>query len=223
VREFTRHASHELKTPLTVIRAQLESALCDGNSGPVAQQAGIREALDEVQHLACIVEGLTFLTKADAGLVQLKREPVQLDALMRECLENAEALAQTRALSVSLDAVTPVVVQGDEERLRQMLLNLTDNAVKYNCEGGQVVMALRRANGMAELTIANSGEGIPPELLPRVFERFVRSDTARVNVAGGCGLGLPIAAWIARAHGGEIQIASTPGQSTLVTVKLPLF
>jgi signal transduction histidine kinase len=114
------------------------------------------------------------------------------------------------------------VVRGDAHRLRQLLLNLVDNAVKYNQAQGRVVLALRRAVPSAEFTIANSGPGLAAETLPRVFDRFFRGDPAHGTDVEGCGLGLSIARWIVSAHGGTINIASQPATDTIVTVLLPL-
>jgi signal transduction histidine kinase len=219
---FTLHASHELKTPLTVMRAELETRLRDVGALPPAQREWAQSLLDEMQRLAHIVDSLTLLTKADAGLVTLTRQPVLLADLMRECFEDAQILAEPYGVTVTLAACEKVVISGDRHRLRQLLLNLADNAVKYNQPGGSVTLALRRAGEFAEVSLANTGPGIPSELQARVFERFVRGPEARHCAADGCGLGLTICQWIAQAHGGTIQVQSEPGQSTTFTVRLPL-
>jgi signal transduction histidine kinase len=221
VHEFTLHVSHELKTPLTVMRAELETRLRDANALPPAQRDWAQSLLDEMQRLARIVDSLTLLTKADAGLVTLERKPVALEALVRECFEDAQILAEASEVTVTLAACEKVEVSGDRHRLRQLLLNLTDNAVKYNHPGGSVTLDLRHAGEFAEITVANTGPGIPPELQARVFERFVRGTEARSRVADGCGLGLTICQWIVRAHAGTIEVQSEPGQTTTFTVRLP--
>ena len=126
------------------------------------------------------------------------------------------------SIHVKLANCEEISVRGDRHRLRQLLLNLADNAIKYNQPHGQVTMNLRRADNLAEFNIANTGAGIPPEILPRVFDRFFRGDTAHESAIDGCGLGLSIAEWIVSAHGGTIQIASAPSKITTVTVRLPL-
>jgi signal transduction histidine kinase len=131
-------------------------------------------------------------------------------------------LAQASGLTVSLTACEAAQVRGDAHRLRQLLLNLADNAVKYNQPGGSVTMALRRAGEAVEFTMANTGPGIPPEALPRVFDRFYRVDAAHNNAIDGCGLGLSIAQWIVSVHNGAIRIESAPAKLTTVTVRLPL-
>jgi heavy metal sensor kinase len=221
IREFTLHASHELKTPLTVMHGELETALREEKLA-AAPRERLLSQLDEVQRLSKIVDGLTLLTKADAGQVQLAREQVRLDELVRDTFADAQILAEPRGVSVELTACEELIVQGDRHRLRQLLLNFADNAIKYNAPGGRVTMNLRRADSAAEFIITNTGPGIAPEMLPRVFDRFFRGDSAHSNGVDGCGLGLSIAQWIVAAHGGSIRIASEPAKSTIITVRLPL-
>ncbi len=220
-REFTLHASHELKTPLTVLCGETETMLRD-ESLSAAECERAASLLDELRRLARIVDGLTLLAKADAGQVVLRPEPVRLDELMRDNFADAQILAESQDIRVELASCEEITVRGDRHRLRQLLLNLTDNAVKYNQPQGRVIMSLRRAGDMAEFTVANSGPGIPPEILPRVFDRFYRGDAAHSQTVDGCGLGLSIAKWIVSAHNGTIQIESTPDKITTVTVRLPL-
>lgn len=221
VHEFTLHASHELKTPLTVMRAQLETALRDGSLG-AAQRDWMLGQLDEVQRLAAIVDSLTLLTKVDAGLVTLEHEPVRLDELMRECFEDALILAEPSGITVTLGECAPVTVAGDRHRLRQFLLNLTDNAVKHNRTGGHVSLALRQAGRSAVIEITNTGEGIPPDLRGQVFERFVRGPGARRTASEGCGLGLTIAQWIVKAHQGTIELSTDESRLTTARVRFPV-
>ena len=221
IREFTLHASHELKTPLTVMHGELETALRDQKLAP-AQREKLESELDEVQRLAKIVDGLTLLTRADAGQITLAREPVRLDELIREACADAQSLARPQEIQVTLTACEELTVTGDRHRLRQLLLNLTDNAIKYNQPGGTVTLGLRGIGQTAELAIANTGPGIPPDILPRVFDPFFRADSSHSQSIEGCGLGLSIARWIAKAHGGTIQIASEPNRLTRTTVRMPL-
>jgi signal transduction histidine kinase len=222
IREFTLHASHELKTPLTVLHGELETALSENNL-PAAQRERLASQLDEIQRLAKIVDGLTLLTKADAGQIELKREPVALDEIVRDVFADAQILARPANISVSLAACEPTVIRGDKHRLRQLLLNLADNAIKYNQPGGTVEISLRRADAAnVELSVTNTGAGIAPEVLPNVFNRFFRGDASHNNAVDGCGLGLSIAQWIVTAHTGGIQITSVPNKTTIVTVHLPV-
>jgi signal transduction histidine kinase len=220
IREFSLHASHELKTPLTVMRGELETALVATNHSDEQRERLLSE-LDEVLRLTKIVDGLTLLTKADAGQISLAQDDVQLDELVRDCFEDAKILAQARDVHVCLGKVEQVSIKGDRHRLRQLLLNLSDNAVKYNIINGVVNLRLRMVDGMAELEIANSGPGIAPELQLRVFNRFFRGDSSHNNSVEGCGLGLSISQWIVHAHGGSIEFRSKPEPMTTFTVRLP--
>jgi signal transduction histidine kinase len=220
IREFTLHASHELKTPLTVLRGEMEMALRE-ESLTAAQRERLLSQMDEIERLAKIVDALTLLTKADAGQIKLTFETLRLDDLVRESFADAKILAQPQRVHVSLEACEEISLSGDRHRLRQLLLNLTDNASKYNRPEGTLNIFLHRVEGFAELKIENTGAGIPPEILPRVFERFFRGDTSHSQAVEGCGLGLSIVQWIVTAHNGSIQIASEPGMITTVTVRLP--
>ena len=221
IREFTLHASHELKTPLTVMRGELETALRESESLPARQSEWIESLLDEVNRLARIVDSLTLLTKADAGLVPLERKPVPFGELVQEAFEDALILAQPHRVQVTLDECADAVLTGDRHRLRQLLLLLADNAVKYNRPGGEIHISLCAQDGTAELRITNDGGGITPETQRRLFGRFVRGENAKGKV-DGCGLGLTIAQWIVQAHGGSIQLSSEAGEKTTALVRLPL-
>lgn len=221
IREFTLHASHELKTPLTVMRAEFETALCDPTT-PARQREIYADQLDEIARLTKIVDSLTILAKADAGQMTLAREPVRLDELVRDSYADAQLLAQPDRKDVALEFCEATVVQGDRHRLKQLLLNLTDNAIKYTQPEGRITVELAHRDGSAELTISNTGPGIAPEILPRVFDRFFRGDPAHNNTIEGSGLGLCIAQWIVKAHGGEIRLGSEMGKETKVIVRLPL-
>ena len=220
IREFTLHASHELKTPLTVLCGETETELRDESLTP-DQRDRAASQLEELRRLATIVDSLTLLAKADAGLIKLNFAPVRLDELVRDSFDDTQILAHTSGVRVDLKSCEEVTVNGDAHRLRQLLLNLADNAVKYNQPNGSISMSLRRVGDYAELAISNTGPGVPPEKLPRVFDRFYRGDPAHSNNVEGCGLGLSIAQWIVSAHNGTIQMTSEPAKLTTVTVRLP--
>jgi heavy metal sensor kinase len=221
VREFTLHASHELKTPLTVMRAEIETALGEDHLTS-SQREVFANQLEEIQRLAKIVNSLTFLAKADAGQAALQFESVRLDELVRDSFSDAQVLARPQGIVVELPVCESISLQADRHRLRQLLLNLTDNAIKFNRPEGKVTVALKKHNGVAELKISNTGRGVPPEKLSRVFDRFYRGDAAHGNEVDGCGLGLSIAEWIAKAHRGGIQMVSEPDQWTTIIVTFPL-
>jgi len=221
IREFTLHASHELKTPLAVLHGEIETMLLHPATTP-AQREAFASQLDEIQRLTKIVEGLALLAKADTGQLVLAQDPVRLDELVQDSYADALLLAQQQKITATLTTCDETVIQGDRHRLRQLLLNLTDNAIKYNQPNGRVEMSLKRNGERIELTIANTGKGIPAPALRRVFDRFFRGDESHNSEIEGCGLGLSIAEWIVKAHGGSIQIASEPEKLTTVTVRLPL-
>jgi signal transduction histidine kinase len=193
-----------------------------GDSLSAEQREKLADQLDEIQRLTKIVDGLTLLTKADAGQIALPFETVALDEIVRDAYEDAQTLAKTAGIGVELADCEQIAVRGNRHRLRQLLLNLADNAVKYNQPQGRIGFSLRRIDARAQFTIANTGAGIPPDKLPRVFDRFYRGDASHNSAVDGCGLGLSIAQWIVAAHRGTIQIESTPGKLTTVTVTLPM-
>src|SRR5450631_3663896 len=213
IREFTLHASHELKTPLTILCGETETELRDESLAP-AQREHAASQLDELRRLARIVDGLTLLAKADAGQVALQLETLRIDELVRDNFADAQILAEPHGIRVELTDCEEISVRGDRHRLRQLLLNLADNAVKYNQPHGGVIMSLMKSDGMAQFTIVNTGAGIPTEILPRVFDRFFRGDVAHGSAVDGCGLGLSIVQWIVSAHNGSIKIESVPTKLT---------
>lgn len=222
VREFTLHASHELKTPLTILRSGFEQSLSRQDlSEPMRDQ--VINWMDEIDRLNRVVSGLTLLTQADAGQVSLITEEVALHDLLRDAASEAEILGQALELTVSVDIAEPVHIQADRHRLRQLLLNLTDNAVKYNREKGYVryVLQLEPEPARAIIRVESGGRGIPADELPHIFNRFYRSTTSRGSGQDGVGLGLSICQWIAQAHGGELSATSQPDHTTLI-LSLPL-
>ncbi len=221
IREFTLHASHELKTPLTVLCGEMELELRSEALSESARERCVSQ-LEELRRLSRIVDALTLLARADAGLFDLKFAPVDLSEIVQDNFADAQILAQAQGIQVELTSYEKAVVMGNKHRLRQLFLNLADNAVKYNEQGGRITMTLRQTGLVAEVVLTNTGPGISPEALPRVFDRFFRGDPAHSNIVEGSGLGLSIAEWIVKAHGGNIQIESVPGKLTTVTVKLPI-
>lgn len=219
-REFTLHSSHELKTPLTIMHGTLEQMLEDPVT-PVGHREKVASMLEEVQRLSTIVGQLSFLAKADAGLLQVEHERVALDEMVRDVAEDASMLAAGAEITVTLDHSDPAQTMGDRKRLRQVLLNLADNAVKHNRRGGSVNLSLRDRGGLVEFQIVNTGDSLPSELRHRAFERFFRGDTSHNPNADGSGLGLSIAQSIAHAHQGEIVMSVLEDQRTCVTLSLP--
>ena len=219
-REFTLNASHELKTPLTVIHGTLEQ-MATNEQAEESDRDRAASLLEEVQRLSSIVGQLSFLARADAGLLPIAREPVALDDLVRDLAEETMILASGAEISVTLVECQSVSVSGDKMRLRQLLLNLSDNAVKYNQHGGIIEMTLVRQNDSVVFTLINTGPVLPMELRARVFERFFRGDLAHNSSIEGSGLGLSIAKSIVEAHQGSILYEVLPDVRTQVQVTLP--
>jgi two-component system, OmpR family, sensor kinase len=223
LRRFTADASHELKTPLTVLKAGVERALTTPRMPPDSL-AALEEAMDEINRMTELVDALLTLARADEGLVRLHQEPVDLRALILETEETGELLAEPAGIVVSADApVDPVIVPGDGSRIRQLVMNLLTNAVKYTPAGGRVRLWLERDDGRVRFGVSDTGVGIAPGDLPHIFDRFWRADSARTRTGErpGVGLGLAICKWIAEAHGGTIEVQSRPGRGTTFSVTLP--
>lgn len=215
---FVADASHELRAPLTAIQGNLELIRRHPEMPSADRDEALAEAEREAVRLTRLVADLLALARADAG-VTLRHDTVDLDAVALDAFRSARPLAHGQELA--LDTLEPVQVNGDADRLKQLLLILLDNALKYTPGGGRVTMGLRQREGGGEITVQDTGVGIAVEELPRVFERFYRADPARNRDVGGTGLGLPIARWIVEQHCGAIHIDSTPGKGTTVTVSLP--
>jgi heavy metal sensor kinase len=221
VRRFTADASHELRTPLTAIRTETEVAL---RKSPVTaeQRQLLGSILEECERLTKLTDQLLALAREDAGGPPLTGDVVDLAALVGRTVETMRPLAEARGQRLQAAIPGPAWVRGDAVRLRQVFYNALDNAIKYTPEGGAVEVRVEARAGEAVVTVTDTGEGILPEHLPRVFERFYRVDKARTREMGGTGLGLSIARSIVTAHGGRIELTSTPGRGTTGTVTLPL-
>jgi signal transduction histidine kinase len=167
-----------------------------------------------------LIESLLELARFDAGQEFLKRLPVNLAGVAADCIELVQPLADERQVKIIGELVN-VEITGDPERLSQVVMNLLTNAIQYNQPGGEVRVALKPQGGLAVLTIADTGQGMAAEDLPRVFERFYRADKSRTG-GGSAGLGLSICKAIVEAHGGTIEAASEPGQGSVFTVRLPV-
>ena len=220
-RRFTADASHELRTPLALLTGRAEVAL-DRPRTPAEYRAVLTGVRDDAARMAQLLGELLTLARADGGQDLLVREPVDLADLVADTLAALAPLAEERGVALAAGALTPCAILGDQTRLTQLLINLVDNALKYTPAGGRVTVCLARDADMALLAVADTGSGIAPEHLPRLFERFYRADTARSRGAGGAGLGLAIADWIARAHGGQIAVVSAVGSGATFSVRLPL-
>ncbi len=208
--------SHELRTPLTAIRGNVDLMRRMGDGDPESLEI-IQE---EVDRLTRLVGDLTLLARADAGGLPLTLKPVELDNLLFEVYRQVSILA--KPVEVVVTEVDQVCVNGDSDRLKQLLLNLIENGMKYTPRGGRVTVTLAQTDGWAQLTISDNGVGIPAEDLPFIFDRFYRVDKARNRSQGGSGLGLAIAKWVAQAHGGDIYVTSEVNVGSTFTVVLPV-
>jgi two-component system OmpR family sensor kinase len=210
--------SHELRTPLTTIQGNLDLLRLGATEDPTARASALRAIADETVRMRRLVNDLLLLAQADAGL-KLHRQPVEMDTLLLDVYRQAQVMAQ--GVTVRLGAEDQAMVSGDGDRLRQLLLNLVDNALKHTPSGrGLVTLTLRRAGGWVQVGVEDNGSGIRPEDLPHIFQRFYRSDPSRSR-PGGSGLGLAIAQWVAEAHGGRIEVESQVGKGSTFTLWLP--
>lgn len=208
--------SHELRTPLTTVRGNIDLMRRMGMVDPDSMVA----IQDEIERMTRLVGDLLLLARADSGGLPLHWQTVELDDMLFEVYRQVSLL--DRGVEVVLTAVDQVRVNGDPDRLKQLILNLVDNAIKYTPRGGKVRLSLSKANGWSTIEIADNGIGIPEDDLPHIFERFYRVDKARSRGQGGSGLGLSIAKWIADAHGAVLQVQSEMNVGTTFTIKLPV-
>ncbi len=220
IRRFSADASHELQTPLTILKGELEVALRSLRS-PEEYQETINSALEEIDRIAHLVEGLLLLSRADAGVLRMDRRPMDLSRLVEEVLDRAKILADAGDITLRIDHAEQVTILGDYERLRRLVLNLVENSIKYTTPGGRVTIALEKESDGAILKVSDTGIGIPDDEQEQVFQPFFRSTEALSHSERGVGLGLSIARSIAEAHEGRIELESLPEKGTVFTVFLP--
>jgi signal transduction histidine kinase len=220
---FTADASHELKTPLMVLRAGVERALVHPGVPSEIMQS-LDETLAQINEMTELVESLLTLARADEGRAPLAVEESDLRDLVSDAVETAGMLGEGSGVTVtSRMPEHPVRMAVDRHRIREMLLNLVTNAIKYTPQGGTIDLSLADQDGAVSITVRDTGIGIAPGDLPHIFDRFWRADPARSRTGDrpGTGLGLAITKWIAEAHGGTITVQSRPGRGTIFTVRLP--
>jgi len=222
-RRFVADASHELRTPVAILCGEAEVTLAQEKRTEQEYRESLHILREEAKRLKHIVEDLFTLARADAGQHPLALSDFYLDELVAECSRSVRTLASAKQIKVSCETSAELPIHADEELLRRMLINLLDNAIKYTPQGGSVSLRCAEGDGQYRLTVEDSGQGIPVELQPRIFERFFRADKARSRGetgSGGAGLGLTIAAWIAGAHGGKIELTKSTPEGSLFTVFL---
>ena len=220
INRFSADVSHELRTPLTILRGELEAIARDGVSPEVSDMIG--SALEETDRLTKIVEHLLAVARLDAGEACRERVRLDLGLLAKSTTEQMRLLADEKSISLQYDVVPGVEVEADISRLRQVIANLVDNAIKYTPEGGWVKVSVYSSDGRGVLRIADNGVGIPSHALPHIFDRFYREDKARMLYSRGAGLGLSIVKAICAAHGAEIKVSSAESKGSSFGVELAL-
>jgi len=220
-KRFVADASHELRTPLTVLRSELESLMAGREISPRIRET-LGSLLEEVDRLAAVVEGLLALSRLDAGEARSEWVRFDLAELVATTADQMSLLAEDKDITVVCEAAGPVAVEGDRARMKQVIVNLLDNAIKYTPNGGSVRLSVGQDGGEAILEVSDTGIGIPREALPHVFERFFRVERSRTRDQGGAGLGLSIVKSICTAHGGVVDVESSPERGSRFRIHLPL-
>lgn len=220
-KQFVADASHELRTPLAVLRGELEELA--QNTQLTAQTCEtLGSMLEEVDRLAEIVEGLLALSRLDTGEGKTDWVRFDLAELVVTTADQMSLLAEDKSIKVVCEAPESVIIEGDRSRLKQVVVNLLDNAIKYTADGGRITLKITQENGYAMLDVADEGVGIPAEALPHVFKRFFRVDGSRSRDRGGVGLGLSIVKSICDAHGARVEVSSVPGRGSVFRIRQPL-
>ncbi len=223
IRQFSTDVSHELRTPITIVRGQLEVALFTAQTTEEYREA-IVDSLHDVERLSAIVRALLLLSQAETGQVVLQRSNLDLCALVADLTDQFQIPAESAQVRLSV-AESPADCRADLDRVQveRMISNLLSNATKFTPPGGEIRVSLRAYDEEVEIEVSDTGRGIAPEHLPHIFDRFYRisGPSAEASPERGLGLGLSFVAWIAKAHGGSVDVASTPGKGTTFTIRLP--
>jgi len=234
-RRFMADASHELRTPLSIVSGEAEVALSQVSRSTEDLRESLYIVHDEGRRLTRIVEDLFTLARADAGQYKLASQDFYLDEIIAEAAHSVRTLVAERGLTLQCDATIEMPFRGDENLLRRLILNLLDNAIKHSTSGGKVIVLCERRRSEYQVSISDTGRGIPPEAQPHIFERFFRADRARTRTTSdrlhdngnngqvsGAGLGLAIAQWIAEAHKGTLVLLHSDSSGTVFQFKLPV-
>jgi signal transduction histidine kinase len=221
-RQFVADASHELRTPMTLVRANTEVALLEAPPEARVIEPELRSVLREIDNVDRLISELMLIAQLDSGALRIERERLDLSATVAGAVEDMRPLFDEHGINLRCETNGSLPAMIDAGRIAQVVRILLDNARKHTARGGDVAVDVERNGTAATITVNDTGSGIPPAHLERVFDRFYRADRARSRQTGGAGLGLPIARAITVAHDGQISIESQPGQGTTVLVSLPL-
>ena len=219
--DFVADASHELRTPLTVVQVNLELVKGNPDETVASQSKWLDYSLLETKRMSKLVDDLLFLARADSQQQTLDAKQFSLNTALCGVIESIRPLAVTGGILLESSLDTEITYFGDEFRIKQLMVILLDNALKYTPSGGQVTLGLHDRDTFVEITVTDTGEGIESEHLTKIFERFYRVDKARSQQKEGTGLGLAIADWIIQSHRGQLKVSSTPGEGTTFIIILP--
>jgi heavy metal sensor kinase len=221
MRQFSADASHELQTPLTVLKGEIEVALRSHRDAG-EYKATLESALEEIDRMAKLVEGLLFLARADSGVLKIDSQSIEIQDLVCDVQEELAKIAAEGGVKLNCENTKPVRIVGDPVLLRQLIQNLVHNGLKYTPEGGRVDVQTALVDGRATITVSDTGEGVEPEEKDKIFQRFYRSARAKSQSGGSAGLGLSIVESIVKAHQGQIEVISKKGSGTTFVVSLPI-
>ncbi len=220
MKQFSSALAHELRTPLTALRGEIELVLRDPAADPGMVKRAVSQ-IEEIDRLTRLINQLLTLARAESGEIALVHQPVDLAVLARNVSEQLEPVAQARQLDLTCVARQPVTVTGDQGWLERCLLNLLDNAIKYTPDGGHVCVCVSREGNHARVDVRDTGIGMAPDVIPRIFERFYRGDPARSSAVEGAGLGLSLVKWIVDRHDCRIEVQSGSGRGSSFAIWLP--
>jgi signal transduction histidine kinase len=221
IQAFSANASHELRTPLTIMRGEVELALRNPKTTEQYQLL-LGSLLEEIMRLSRILDDLLLIAKTEIGERPIELQPIDLGELIEEIADEAEMFSEQAGVAFSLSNSFEAYIDAEPLRIRRVLLNLIDNAVKYNRKNGSVSISMKREDDFVAVRVEDTGIGIPESAIPRLFERFYRVNDTEANGAKGTGLGLYLVQWIVKNHGGTITVASEQGKGSVFTIRLPL-